>query len=125
MLFVPPHVDLEGQSGLWTREQHLEMDNRFTAAVEAAFQARHESRAVAAATVRIGYRNGKQRAEEAAIEAGWNWLRKNMSEGKDVTSAAVVAFVRERCPGVDHACIREGVRRRLMDFASNAVGSLA
>ena len=118
MLFMPPHVDLEGQSGLWTREQHLEN-------LEAAFQARHESRAVAAGTVRIGYRNGKQRAEEAAIEAGWNWLRKNMSEGKDVTSAAVVAFVRERCPGVDHACIREGVRRRLMDFASNAVGSLA
>src|SRR5262249_1981470 len=37
MLFIPPIGDLDAQSGLWSREQLLEMDSRFVAALEAAF----------------------------------------------------------------------------------------
>src|SRR5262249_12029576 len=56
--------------GTWSREQLLEMDGRFTAAVERAFGLGLESRAAASATVRIGFRNGKDAAVEGAIEAG-------------------------------------------------------
>ena len=56
-------------------------------------------------------------AQEDALEAGWDWLRANMSEGKDVTASEVVAFVRDLSPGADLAFIREGIRRRLMECA--------
>ena len=79
----------------------------------------HESRAAAGATVRLR----RRLAEEAAIQAGWNWLRGNMAEGKDVAASEVVRVVRALCPGADLASIHEGIRRRLMDFASNAGGS--
>jgi len=40
----------DGLCGCWTREQLLEMDARFTAALEAAFQSGLENRALASAT---------------------------------------------------------------------------
>src|SRR5215813_10566995 len=61
MLFVPPIGDLDAQSGLWSREQLLEMDSRFVAALEAAFAKGLESRAAAAATVWIGGMAGRER----------------------------------------------------------------
>ena len=79
----------------------------------------HESRAAAGATVRLRRRP----AEEAAIQAGWNWLRGNMAEGKDVAASEVVGVVRGLCPAADLDSIREGIWRRLMDFALNAGGS--
>ena len=47
------------------------MDDRFTAAVKAAFDLGLESRAAAAATYAM---SGKQRAEEIAIELAWRYL---------------------------------------------------
>jgi hypothetical protein len=79
------------------------MNQEFTAAVERALELGLETRAAAAATVRIG-RNGSRRlAEEAAIGAAWNWF---VGVKFEVPAAAVVAFVRERCPGIDVMRIR-------------------
>src|SRR5262245_16918206 len=60
MLFVPSLSDLDPElcNGLWSRDQLVEMDSRFTAAVAAAFSQGLESRAAASATVRID-RNGR------------------------------------------------------------------
>jgi len=103
MLFVPPILDLDGEYGLWSREQLQEMDARFVAAVEASFQAELESRAAAAATVRIG-RNGSRRlAEEAAIQAGWNWF---VGVNFEATAVEVLARVRAQCPNIESARIR-------------------
>src|SRR5215813_7059894 len=63
MLFIPPIGDLDAQSGLWSREQLLEMDSRFVAALEAAFAKGLESRAAAAATVWIGGMAGRVRSK--------------------------------------------------------------
>jgi hypothetical protein len=98
-------LDEELLQGDWPREQLKEMDRCFVAAMEQAFANGGESPAAAYATVRLG--NGSRRLVEAsAIQAGWDWLRGNMAEGKDVTAAAVVAFVRERAPGISYARIR-------------------
>jgi len=61
-----PDLDEEllNGDGLWSRDRLEEMDAQFVAAVTAAFQEGSESRAAAAATVRIGSR---RRVEEAAI----------------------------------------------------------
>jgi hypothetical protein len=95
--------------GTWSREQLLEMDGRFTAAVERAFGLGLESRAAASATVRIGFRNGKDAAVEGAIEAGWRELCRNKG---DISFLEIVQFVRERCPNIDQARIRSGFDRR-------------
>jgi hypothetical protein len=71
MLYVPPILDLDGQCGDWTRDELEEMDHRFVAAVERAFELGLESRAAAAATCAV---NGKQRADEIAIELAWRWF---------------------------------------------------
>src|SRR5215472_121332 len=108
MLFVPliPDLDEELCNGLWSRDQLVEMDSRFTAAVEAAFSQGLESRAAASATVRIG-RNGKE--VEAAIEAAWIWLWEK--EG-DLAFSEIVAFVRARVPGIAAEHIRAGFEKR-------------
>ena len=108
MLFVPPILDLDGQCGLWTRDQLEEMDRRFVAAIELAFAKGGESRAAAAATYVV---NGKQRAE-AVIEAAWCYLRTNMDAGIDVSFAEVLA----RCPGVAPERVRAGFKRRLTSW---------
>jgi len=55
--------------------------------------------------------NGK-RYTETVIEAAWRYLLINMCEGKDVTSAAIVA----RCPGVPPERVRVGFKRRLASW---------
>ena len=74
MLFVPIS-DLDGQCGLWSRTELEAMDQKFVAAVEAAFQSGLESRAAACATVRIGSVRNRLLKEQAAIGAAWNWFR--------------------------------------------------
>ena len=107
-----PGDELQGD---WSREQLEEMDRRFVAAVETAFQLGLESRAAAAATYSRNVVNGKQHTE-AVIEAAWRYLLTNMGEGKDVTSAAIVA----RCPGIAPACVCEGIRRRFVSWIGEA-----
>ena len=71
-LNFPFDEELYAGDGLWSRDQLEAMNDRFVAAVERAFELGLESRAAAAATVRVNsLLNGSQRrAEEAAIEAG-------------------------------------------------------
>jgi len=107
MLFVPLFSELDGQCGDWSRDQLLDMDSRFVAAVEAAFRAGLESRTAAAATYVV---SGKQRAE-AMIEAAWRYLRTNMDAGIDVTFLEVAA----RCPGIDPHRVYVGIKRRLIE----------
>ena len=97
--------------GLWSRTELEEMDSRFVAAVELAFANGLESRAAAAAIYSRNAVNGQQHTE-AVIEAAWRYLLTNMCEGKDVTSAAIVA----RCPGVPPERVREGFRWRLASW---------
>jgi len=108
MLFVPliPDLDEGLCNGLWSRDQLVEMDSRFTAAVEAAFSQGLESRAAASATVRIG-RNGKE--AEAAIEAAWIWLWEK--EG-DLAFSEIVAFVNARCPNVTASRVQAEFKKR-------------
>jgi|AmaraimetFIIA100_FD_contig_81_1063313_length_1688_multi_2_in_0_out_0_3 hypothetical protein len=105
MRYIPLDDELSCGDGLWTRDRLEGMDARFVAAVELAFAKGLESRAAAAATVRVGYR-------EAVIEAAWRYLLVNMDEGKDVTFAEVLS----RCPGVSPERVREGIKRRLFSW---------
>src|SRR5215472_18797208 len=105
--FFDPADELHGA---WSREQLLEMDDRFTAAVKAAFDLGLESRAAAAATYAM---NGKPCAEEIAIELAWRYLRTNMDAGIDVSFMEVVSRVRASSPGISPERVREGIRRRL------------
>jgi len=90
--------------GVWTRSQLFEMNERFIAAVEAAFQAGLESRVAARSTFRA---KSREEVIEAAIEQAWLWL---WEKAGNVSSAEVVEFVRTRCPGVKLECIRAGRR---------------
>jgi len=107
MLFVPPILDLDGQCGDWTREELVAMNDRFVAAIEAAFAAGTESRTAARATV--SFRNGKAAAIESALEGAFNFLCAKKGE---VSAAEVVGYVRARCPGVDVPRIRFGIEQR-------------
>jgi hypothetical protein len=92
------------------------MDEHFTSAVEAAFEAGLESRSAARATVQVGRSSAVD--VERAIEAAWAWFQ---SMDQDVAFSAVVAFVRARCPGVDPMCVRAGFEKR---FAANCENGL-
>ena len=116
MLFIPPIGDLDAQSGLWSREQLLEMDSHFVAALEAAFAKGLESRAAAAATVRIG-RNGREGAIESAIGAAWDSLRDRKGE---MSASEVLAFVRELVPGVPPERVRAEFKRRRFSWIGEA-----
>src|SRR5262249_10958977 len=110
MLFVPLFSDLDGRCGDWSRDQLEEMNNRFVSAVEAAFELGLESRAAAAATVRIrSSLNGKGAAIEAAIEAGWGELCRKKG---DISFLEIAQFVRERCPNIDQTRVRFGFEQR-------------
>jgi len=104
MLFVPclPGDEICGD---YTHEQLLEMNNRFVAAVETAFEAGLESRAAAAATYFRNVTNGKQRTE-AVIEAAWCWF---VDARFEATAAAIMA----RCPGVAPERVRVAFKERL------------
>ena len=114
MLFVPPNSldeELYPGCGLWSCSELEVTNSRFVAACEAAFANGLESRAAAAATYSRNAVNSKQHTE-AVIEAAWRYLLTNMCEGKDVTSAAIVA----RCPGVPPERVRVGFKRRLTSW---------
>src|SRR5262249_41904340 len=117
--FLDLDEELPSGDGLWSREELEEMNRRFVAAVERAFELKLESRVAAAATYSGNATNGKQYTE-ALIEAAWRYLLTNMGEGKDVTSAAIVA----RCPGIAPACVREGIKRRLTSWIEVTLGSV-
>jgi len=103
MLFVPclPGDEVCGD---YTREQLLEMNDRFVAAVETAFEAGLESSAAAAATYSRSAMNGK-RCAEAVIEAAWLWF---VDAKFDVPAAAIMA----RCPGVSPERVRVAFKER-------------
>jgi hypothetical protein len=111
MLFIPLIDDLDGEYGLWTRPQLIEMDQKFVAAVERAFANGEESPVAARATVDVkASLNGSRRlAAETAIEAAWIWLWEK--EG-DLAFSEIVAFVRARVPGIAAEHIRAGFERR-------------
>jgi hypothetical protein len=115
MLFVPLYfADLADEvCGIWTRVQLEEMDREFCARVEAAFAAKLESRAAAAATYTM---NGKQRTDELAIELAWRWFR-------DAKFGATAVKVLARCPGVAPERVREGLWRRLRSGMSKRTAS--
>src|SRR5262249_47470687 len=92
----------------WTRSQLLEMDDRFVAAVMAAFQAGGESLAAAGAAGR--FRNGKAGGVGGGVGGGGNLLRGKKGGGR---GGGGVGGVRARCPGVDVLCIRFGIEQRL------------
>src|SRR5215470_8864712 len=75
-------------------------------AVLRAFELGLESRGAAAT---VSFRNGKAAAIEGAIEAAWDLL---CSKKGEVSASEVVAFVRERCPKIDQACVRAGLAER-------------
>src|SRR5262249_48816163 len=112
MLFVPPISDLDGQCGLWSRAELLEMDARFCEALERAFEAKLESRAAAAATVRLGPRLDGSRLlkEQVALGAAWNWFREAKFEA---TAVEVVARVRASCASVTAEQVRAEFKKRL------------
>lgn len=91
--------------GVWSRSQLLEMDERFTARVEAAFAKGLESRTAAARTVEVGK---KRVTESEAIQRAWDWLWDKKGEA---SAAEVMEFVHARCPGVTVARVRIGLMR--------------
>src|SRR5262249_47211647 len=102
--------ELSCGDGLWSREELVEMDARFVAAVERAFELKLESRVAAAATVRVGRNGSRGLAEEAAIGAAWRWF---VGAKFEVPAAAVLARVRAGYPNVTAEQVREGFRWRL------------
>jgi hypothetical protein len=102
--------ELLPSDGVYSRDQLEEMDRRFVEAVERAFALKLESPIAAAATV--SFRNGRAVAVEAAIEGAFNFLCAKKGE---VSAAEVVAFVRERVPGVDVPRIRFGIEQRFRE----------
>jgi hypothetical protein len=104
--FSLPGDELQGD---WSRAQLLEMDGRFTAAVEAALASGLESRTAASATIQVGRRRVKEEAIEAAVEGAWLWF---WQKDADVSFADVVSFARARCANVDPACVRAGFEKR-------------
>ena len=104
--------ELYSGCGLWARSELEEMNDRFVAALEAAFQAGLESRTAAAATVRVGPRRNGSRllAEQAAIGAAWNWFREAKFEA---TAVEVVARVRASCASVTAEQVRAEFKKRL------------
>lgn len=97
--------------GTWSRVELEAMDDRFVAAVEAAFQAGRESPTAARSTATDRVTRSAAATAEKAIEAAWVWfLRRNRDV--DVAFSEVVA----RCPGVGFARVRAGFEKR---FAAN------
>jgi hypothetical protein len=100
--------ELDRQCGLLSRSELEAMDAAFVARVEAAFRAGLESRVAAAATVRVGHRNGR----ETAIESAWRYLRTNMDVGVDISFVEILAFARERCSRVTAEQVRVEFKKR-------------
>jgi hypothetical protein len=96
--------------GTWNRDELEAMDAAFTRAVLRAFSSWHESPAAAAATMWIGYRNGREAVVERAIGAAWDLLCRTKGQ---IAAAEIVKFVNERCSGVAPARIRVGLEWRL------------
>jgi hypothetical protein len=97
--------------GLWPRDQLERMNASFVAAVETAFQLGLESRAAAAATVRLrsSLNGSRLLVEDTAIQAGWELL---CSKEGEISFAEILGFVRERCPNIDPMRVRFGFEQR-------------
>jgi hypothetical protein len=122
MLDRTSHLFGDELQGDWTRGELLEMDARFVAAVEAAFQAGLESRAAARATVKSRLVVAASPAQlEKAIGAAWTWFWRD--KDADVPFSAVVAFVRIRFPCVTAECVREGFERRRRSTSTSSTSS--
>jgi len=119
MLFGPlfPDLDSELCNGTWTREQLIEMNDRFVAAVSNAIRSGRESAAAVSATVRINssLNGSRRRTKEAAvieaIEVGWTELCRRKG---DMAFLEVAQVVREQCL-VDLEVIRRGLAHRLRE----------
>ena len=124
MLFVPSLSDLDPElcNGIWTREELLAMNDRFVAAVSRAFVSGHESSVAERATVRVGGRlNGSRQLEiDAAIQAGWNYLRTNMDAGVDVSAVEILARVRAVYPPCYCGGGPRAFRRRLFSWVGSS-----
>ena len=110
----PFDEELYAGDGLWSRQELEIMDAAFCARVEAAFAAGLESRAAARATIQVksSLNGSRQRAEEAAIESAWRYLRENIEAGVDVSFVEVLAFARERCSDVTAEQVRVEFKKR-------------
>src|SRR5262249_13693914 len=100
--------------GDWSYEQLERMNSDFVGAVETAFRLRLESRAAAAATVRVGVaRSGSSGAAiESALESAWDLLR---SRCGDLTALEVVCFVQKLCPGISRTHVKLGLAQRFRE----------
>src|SRR5262249_33415761 len=109
--FVDLDEELLPSDGVYSRDQFERMNQEFTTAVLRAFELGLESRAAAAATVRVkSSLNGSRRlAEEAAIGAAWDLL---CSRKGEMAAAEVLAFVRELCP-IDPVRVRAALEQRV------------
>jgi len=96
-------------NGVWARDELERMNVAFVERVEAAFQAGLESRAAAAATVRIG-RAGTAVVTERAIKAAWDLF---CSRKGEMAAAEVLKFIRNRCPNIDPAYVKASFAERL------------
>jgi hypothetical protein len=94
--------------GVWSRQQLLEMNAAFTGAVERAFACKAESRASAAASVRVRHVT-EEWAVERAISAAWAFFQR---EERDVPFATVLAFARIRYSRITAETLRDGFERR-------------
>ena len=103
--------ELLPRDGAWPRDRLEEIDHRFVAAIQAAFDQGLESPVVARATVQVksSLNGSRRRAEEAAIGAAGNRL---CSRKGEMAASEVLAFVRELCPNIDLACVRAGLAER-------------
>src|SRR5262249_7140194 len=113
--------ELYAGCGLWSRSQLEEMNDRFVAAVTAAFDQGLESPAAASATVQLGPRlNGSRLLkEQAAIGAAWKFF---VDAKYEATAAEVVARVRAICPKVSAETIRVEFWKRLRGSDGAVVG---
>jgi hypothetical protein len=100
------HESDDARQGTWSRNELLEMDERFCEAMEVAFASGRERRESATATVRV--EKPRVTAEEA-IEAGWRFC---CDEDFDVPFAAAVARVRVLLPNITVECVRVGFEKR-------------
>src|SRR5262249_42642104 len=79
--------------GIWTREQFVQMNDRFVASVQAAFDQGLENPAAARATIRVksSLKGSRRLAEDAAIGGVWNWF---VGVKFEATAVEVMARVR-------------------------------
>jgi hypothetical protein len=126
MLFAPSRLDFllaepgDARYGDWSREQLMEMNDRFTSAVATAIRNRQENPASVSATIRIARSTAV--VEEAAIQAAFNLLMQ--CEG-EMAFAEIVKVVQSCCPGVTAARIRASFEQKFKEVADGRTDKAA